>query len=68
MKSISNSDFSLIAEKLPAVLRLAKSADTLADLQVTNALRKLDLLARKFNRNNNSLKITKNSNKNGTVD
>lgn len=56
MKSISNSDFSLIAEKLPAVLRLAKSADTLADLQVTNAIRKLDLLARKFNRNNNSLK------------
>lgn len=59
MKLIANSDFSLIAEKLPAVLRLAKTVDNRSDLSITNAIRMLDRLARKFNRNNNSLKNKK---------
>ncbi len=48
MKSISNSDFSLLVEKLPLVLGYAKGNIPAADLQAVNALRKVSLLLKKL--------------------
>ncbi len=48
MKSISNSDFSLIVAKLPILLSYAKGNIPSADLKGVNALRLLSLLLKKF--------------------
>lgn len=48
MKSISNSDFSLLVEKLPIVLGYAKTAISASDLKAVNALRVLGILQKKL--------------------
>ena len=52
MKSISNSDFSLLMEKLPAVLQYAAATIQHHDTRTANAVRVLALLHRKLNRQN----------------
>jgi hypothetical protein len=52
MKSISNSDFSLLMEKLPIVLHYTKANLRAADTKTANALRMLLLLQRKLIKQN----------------
>lgn len=47
MKSISNSDFSLILDKLPIAIRLARTADT-PDNGEANSMRLLALLLNRW--------------------
>lgn len=58
MKSISNSDFSLLVEKLPIVMQYAKGNIPHSDIKAINALRVLTILQKKFKNkkpNNNTL-------------
>ena len=48
MKSISNSDFSLLVEKLPIVNHCAKGNITSADIKGLNAIRLLTMLQMKL--------------------
>lgn len=52
MKSISNSDFSLLVEKLPILLGYAKTAISASDLKAVNALRVLGILQKKLEKQN----------------
>lgn len=52
MKSISNSDFSLLMDKLPIVIEYAKRTVPDSDIKACNALRVLGLLHRKLLKNN----------------
>lgn len=47
MKSISNSDFSLLMDKLPIVMQYAKENISPYDLKAYNALRMLSMLHKK---------------------
>ncbi len=48
MKSMANSDFSVIIEKLPIALRYARSAVPPSDLYAINAIRRLSMVHRKL--------------------
>ena len=50
MKQISDSDFSLLVEKLPLLLHIAKHAVAPSDTPAANALRRLSLLQIKLKR------------------
>jgi hypothetical protein len=50
MKSISNSDFSLLIEKLPILLQCARDNIGTDDLKAINAHRLLTLLLRKLSK------------------
>lgn len=52
MKSISNSDFSLLTEKLPIIMQLARENIASTDLKAHNALRLLKNFHQKLIRNN----------------
>ena len=52
MKSISNSDFSLLMDKLPIVMQYAKENITTSDLKAHNALRMLSILHKKLVKQN----------------
>ncbi len=52
MKSISNSDFSLLIEKLPIIMQLAGAQIESTDRQAANALRLLKNFHRRLLRNN----------------
>lgn len=59
MKSISNSDFSLLVEKLPIVQRYARGAIPAADLKAFNAARMLGQLHNKLLRQETKTKTNK---------
>lgn len=52
MKSISNSDFSLLMHKLPLILDFAKKSIPVSDLKACNALRMLGMLHKKLAKQN----------------
>lgn len=52
MKSISNSDFSLLVEKLPVLIKCAREGISSTSLRDINALRQLTLLHKKLERLN----------------
>lgn len=52
MKSISNSDFSLLIEKLPIIMQLAGAQIESTDRQACNALRLIKNFHQKLLRNN----------------
>lgn len=52
MKSISDSDFSILAQKLPIVLQYAKESIPATDIKALNALRVLAVLQKKLIRTN----------------
>lgn len=62
MKSISNSDFSLLMDKLPIVIEYAKENISPYDLKAYNALRMLSMLHTKLV-NQNPIKSNRNDKK-----
>ncbi|MCM1318773.1 MAG: hypothetical protein NC217_00090 [Muribaculaceae bacterium] len=64
MKSISNSDFSLLMEKLPVLLALArKPAQQSGSLRTANAIRLLGLFVEKHQKNYQTTKNKKDDKK-----
>ncbi len=59
MKSISNSDFSLLVEKLPIVLALARKAVPTDDTRAYNAIRRLTITTAKWRKQEVKLKNQK---------
>lgn len=62
MKSISNSDFSLLMDKLPIVIEYAKRTVPNSDIKACNALRMLSMLHTKLV-NQNPIKSNRNDKK-----